>query len=472
MATSESLSPPISAAERRAILSVTCLAAFLFFNSFGSISVALPAIQKQFGNRLAEIQWISLMGVVTVSTLAFCFGRAGSRIGQRRLYKIGIGLYAIGAGLGAMSKSFGVLLGARAVMALGLAMALPMSTAILAASYQPKARGQALGLFASAVAVGRMTGPAIGGFLLEFGGWPWIFWLNFILGLAVSTAVLVIFRGPGDTSVEVFDVWGALFLLIGYPALLIGFTFSASLGWQSALVVGSFVLAALGMAAFVWNELHVANPLIDLAMFRHRLLAGAIVIVALSQWLSHSIGFAAPLYLQNALGASSLLSGLILALLPLATALASPLGGRLADRIDARTVNSAGVGLLVFGIACYAALDAVSPLALVGAVLFAIGVGIGLMTPASQKVAFAAVRQADYGALAALLSSLGTAAGTIGVVITVALMEAAGEQSLWQGPTEFTGAQQFAFACMVPVGLVAIGVALRCRRGPARDAAG
>ena len=66
------------------MLTVTCLAAFLFFNSFGSISVALPAIQKQFGNSLSEIQWITLMGVVTISSLSFCFGRAGKQSIQCR----------------------------------------------------------------------------------------------------------------------------------------------------------------------------------------------------------------------------------------------------------------------------------------------------------------------------------------------------------------------------------------------------
>ena len=94
---------PRSRAEEPAILAVTCLAAFLFFNSFGSIGVALPAIQKQFGNGLVEIQWITLLGVVTISTLSFCFWRAGGRCGQRRLYKIGVALYAAGAGLGGIS---------------------------------------------------------------------------------------------------------------------------------------------------------------------------------------------------------------------------------------------------------------------------------------------------------------------------------------------------------------------------------
>ncbi|HWH78808.1 MAG TPA: MFS transporter, partial [Candidatus Binatus sp.] len=180
-------------------MTVTCLAAFLFFNSFGSIGVALPAIQKQFGNSLSEIQWVSLMGVVTISSLSFCFGRAGGRLGQRRLYKLGVALYATGAGLGAASQSFVQLLGSRAVMAVGLAMALPMSTAILAASFNSQRRGQVLGFFASAVAIGRMTGPAIGGFLLQLGGWQWIFWMNFIVGFGVTLAVMTIFRGPGET---------------------------------------------------------------------------------------------------------------------------------------------------------------------------------------------------------------------------------------------------------------------------------
>ena len=122
--------PVFSRSEERAILTVTCSAAFLFFNSFGSIGVALPAIQKQFGNSLSEIQWVTLMGVVTISSLSFCFGRAGEILGQRRLYKIGVVLYAAGAGLGAISTSFPELLLARAVMAVGLAMALPMSTAL------------------------------------------------------------------------------------------------------------------------------------------------------------------------------------------------------------------------------------------------------------------------------------------------------------------------------------------------------
>jgi EmrB/QacA subfamily drug resistance transporter len=449
--------------EQRAIVTVTCLAAFLFFNSFGSISVALPAIQKQFGNSLAEIQWITLMGIVTISSLSFCFGRAGTRFGHRRLYKLGVVLYGFGAGLGAVSISFAQLLCARAVMAVGLAMALPMSTAILAASFAPEKRGQVLGMFASAVAVGRMTGPTIGGFLLQAGGWTWIFWMNFIVGLCVSLAVMLIFRGPGERRREPFDGWGAAALMVGYPTLLIGLTLGETFGWTSALVLISFFTAASALSCFVWIELHTEHPLIDVGMFKRKMLAGALATVALSYMIYNPIALCAPLYLQNGLGASPATAGLLLAILPLSTALASPLSGRFADRFDPSAVASAGIIIIVAGIAFYAMLGASSDLVTVALILALLGAGIGFFTPANQKQAFALVGQEDYGVLSAMISSFGTASGTIGITITVALMEASGGAGLWTEPSVLAGAQQFAFSCLLPIGLVAIIIAFLTR---------
>jgi EmrB/QacA subfamily drug resistance transporter len=459
--------------EERVILIVTCLAAFLFFNSFGSISVALPAIQQQFGNSLTEIQWITLIGVVTIASLSFCFGRLGTRWGQRLLYKLGVLLYALGAGLGAIAQSFLQLLLARAVMAIGLALALPMSTAILAASFAPQQRGRALGLFASAIAVGRMTGPTIGGFLLELGGWSWIFGMNFTLGLVISLAVFGIFPGAGARRYEPFDGFGAASLLIGYPALLIGLTFGESLGWSSPAVLAAFLLAAAGLVAFIWIELNHPHALIDLRIFKRPMLTGALATVILSHMIYHPIALCAPLFLQNSLNVSPVSAGLLLALLPLSTALASPLSGRGADRYPPATVALAGLMIIVSGIGFYAVLDLSSGLVLMGAALALIGAGVGVFTPANQKVAFGAVEQEEYGVLSALLSSFGTAAGTIGITMTVALMEASGGTRLWTEPEVLSQAQRFAFACLLPIGVLAIMIgALTRGKGLERVPAG
>ena len=164
------------------------------------------------------------------------------------------------------------------------------------------------------------------------------------------------------------------------------------------------------------------------------------------------ITLAAPLYLQNVLGARAATSGLLLAILPLSTAVASPLSGRLADWMDASTISICGLAMIVAGIAAYSFLGTDSDMTGVALVLALIGAGVGFFTPANQKVAFAAVLQDDYGVLGAMLSSFGTAAGTIGMTMTVALMELDGGSDLWTNAAAFAGAQQFAFKWLVPCG--------------------
>jgi MFS family permease len=310
-----------------------------------------------------------------------------------------------------------------------------------------------------------MTGPTIGGFLLQLGGWQSIFWMNFIVGLVVSAAVVKIFRGAGERRVEPFDLWGSLALLTGYPALLIGLTLAPNHGWASLPVAGWFALAAGGLASFFWIELYAENPLIDVALFKRKMLSQALAAVVLSHMIYNPVALCAPLFLQNALRASPLTAGLALAVLPLSTALASPLSGRLADRLDPTKVALLGLALIVAGIAFYSRLGESSILVTVVAALALLGIGVGVFTPANQKVAFASVGQEDYGVLAAMLSSFGTAAGTVGTAMVVALMEASAGQRLWGDATALAEAQGFAFTCLLPLG--ALGVVLAMRPGVA-----
>jgi MFS family permease len=301
----------------------------------------------------------------------------------------------------------------------------------------------------------------MGGFLLQAGGWPWIFWMNFIVGIVVTLGVVLIFRGPGEQRYEPFDGWGAAALLLGYPLLLVGFTFGESFGWISVRVVVSFLGAFAALSGFVWIELHTAHPLIDVRMLKGRVLAGALLTIVLSHLIYHPIALCAPLYLQNGLGASAASAGLVLAVLPLSTALASPVSGRFADRFDASRVACAGLVVIVAGVALYAMLGLNSDMLEVAAVLALLGAGIGFFTPANQKLAFASVGQRDYGVISAMLSSFGTAAGTIGITISVALMEASGGARLWSDPAVLASAQRFAFSCLLPIGIVAIVIGLR-----------
>lgn len=437
-------------------LAVICLGAFLFFNNFGSVNVALPTIQIYFGASLAAVQWVSIMGTVMISSLAFCFGRAGELLGQRRLYRMGVSLYALGAGLAAFSESFFQLLLFRGVMSIGLALALPMSTAILASTFPSQRRGQALGLFASAIGVGRATGPTLGGLILYLWGWRAVFLTNCLIGIVVSAAVFTIFKGDEERKKEAFDFAGAIALTIGFPALLIGLSLGANSGWGSPRMLSWLAVAAAGLVSFVWIELHAKNSLVDISLFRRRSLAAALLSLAMGSAVSAPISVCAPLYMQNVLAFSPLTIGLVMATLPLFTALSSPLSGRLADRLDARFVASMGLAFILIGIFFYSRLGTGSSYPLVILALTLLGVGTGFFMPANQKAAFSSVTGEHYGILSAMLSSFGTAAGTLGTTIAVALIEATTQGIEIQDPGSFASAQQFSFSALLPLAALAL----------------
>ena len=442
--------------EQLKVLTVVCLASFLFFNSYGSINVALPVIQSEFGSSLAAIQWIGFIGLVTVSSLSLCFGRVGDLLGRRRLYTTGVTMYALGSGLAALAVSFPQLLSFRIVMTLGLTMAFPMSAAILVSTFPAQRRGQALGLLAAAVAIGRAAGPAVGGALLFFWGWRAIFLANLLIGLAVSFAVFSVLKGKEERISAPFDFWGALTLIIGYPSLLIALSLGAKSGWTSSYIPMWIILSALGLFSFALIEIRAKSPLIHPSFFRSLPLSASMLSLALNSAVHYPIFIFGPIYMQNVLGFSPLMVGLVATTLPLLTAITSPVSGRLADRMDARSIATVGSLLTLLVILIYSRLGVDSNVLLIVSSFAFIGLGSGFFLPANQKAAFSTVSGEHYGMLSAMLSSFGPAAGTVGTTIAVALLGGTMTGAVVHDPEAFANAQQFAFSSLLPFGVIAI----------------
>lgn len=451
--------------EELRVLVIICLGSFFHVQSFGSINVSLPAIQQAFGASLAAIQWVGMMGVVMLSSLSLCFGRAGDLVGRKKIFKTGLSLYALGAGLAAFSASFPQLLFFRSVMAIGLAMAAPMAAAIIASTFSPQARGQALGLLASVMAVGRTTGPTIGGFILYLWGWRAVFVANCLFGTLTCLTLFWVLKGKEEQRKEPFDFWGALSLMIGYPSVLIALSLGAKSGWESAEIPLWFGLAAVGLASFVWRELRTEIPLMNLSYFSNLPLATAILSFAMGSAVQQPIPIFGPLYMQSVLRASPLAVGLVMAALPLATALFSPFSGRLADRVNAKWVATLGLCFVFLGVLFYARLGVGSTYVWVVLALAFLGAGVGLFIPANQKIAFSTVSNRDYGVLSAMLTSFGTASGTLGTTVAVALAEASRRTREIEDAAGFAYDQQFAFSLLLPLAAMAVLITLAGRAG-------
>ncbi len=363
--------------EQLKVLSVVCLAAYLFFNSYGSISVALPTIQSDLGIGLGALQWISFIGLVTVSSLSLCFGKAGDLLGRNRLYRIGVTMYAVGSGLAAFAGSYFQLLAFRTVMSIGLAMAFPMSAAILASTCPPNRRGEFLGWLAASVAVGRATGPSVGGLLLFLWSWRAIFAANAFIGLAASMAVFKVLKGREERGKEPFDFLGAFTLLVGYPSLLLALSIGAKSGWDSFYVLICLTVSALGLFSFTVTEFRTKNPLIRPSLFKSLPLSTSMLALVLNAGVHYPVFMLGPLYMQNVLQLSPLVIGLVATTLPLSTAIISPVSGRLADRLDARSIAAAGMFVTLLGILVYSRLGVDSHCLWVVSAFTLIGLGTG-----------------------------------------------------------------------------------------------
>jgi EmrB/QacA subfamily drug resistance transporter len=442
--------------EESRVLLVICLGTFFHMQSVGSISVSLSAIQKEFDTTLAAVQWIGLMGSIMLSSLSLCFGRAGDLIGRRTIFKTGLSLYTAGAGLAAFSGSFPHLLASRCVMALGLAMAAPMAGAIIASVHGHEHRGKALGLLASSIALGRTTGPTIGGLILQLWGWRAVFLGNCIFGVATCATMFFTFKGKEERRKVSVDYLGVISLVIGFPSFLIALTAGTRLGWDASEMVLWLAVATAGLVSFIWRELHAEAPLMNLRYFRSIPFVRSILSLVLATLAFYPVAIFGPIYLLNVIGTAPLTAGLAMATLPLCTALLSPLSGRLADRFNPRWVAILGLCTILLGVFLYARLGQDATLIWIVFVLSILGAGIGLFVPANDKAAFSTVPSRDYGMLAAMLTAFGTGSGALGTTAAVALAEVAKKSRINADAARFAYSQQFAFSSLVPLAALAV----------------
>lgn len=454
----------MSIREESRVLLVVCLGTFFHIQSVGSISVSLSAIQKEFGTSLAAVQWIGLMGSIMLSSLSLGFGRAGDLFGRRSIFKTGLALYTAGAGLAALSGTFSYLLASRCVMALGLAMAAPMAGAIIASVHSHEHRGRALGLLASAIALGRTTGPTIGGIIIQLWGWRAVFLANCLFGVATCLTLFSIFTGKEERRKVSMDYLGVVSLIVGFPSLLIALTVGTRLGWDTSAITLWLALAVAGGAGFVWRELRAESPLMNLRYFKNIPLARSMLSLVLITLAFYPVAIFGPLYLLNVIGTAPFAAGLAMATLPLCTTLLSPLSGRLADRWNPRWVAIIGLSIILSGVFFYSRLGETSSLVCIVFVLSLIGSGVGLFVPANEKAAFSTVPSRDYGMIAAMLTAFGTGSGALGTTVAVALTEFGKNSRLKADAVGFAYDQQFAFSSLLPLAALAVLVTLIGKR--------
>jgi EmrB/QacA subfamily drug resistance transporter len=274
-------------------------------------NVALPSIQRDLGFSIDGLQWVVSGYALTFAGFLLLGGRLGDLLGRRRLFMVGLALFAVTSLLAGLAVSAGMLIVARVAQGAAGAILSPSVFSITSVTFQEGSeRNKALGILAAIAGSGAAIGVLLGGFLTEYAGWQWIFFVNVPIGLlALFLAPRVVRESRADGLARNFDAAGAVTVTGSLMLLVFGLTRSISEGWTSVQTIGSLVASAALMATFLRIEARSRSPLVRLGIFRRRTVAGANMIGFGVGTAVYGMFFLLSLYMQQILGFSPMTTG-------------------------------------------------------------------------------------------------------------------------------------------------------------------
>ena len=312
-----------------------------------SVIVALPTISIYFNSSMALVQWIPLAYQLTVIGFVLSMARLGDMLGRKKIYGLGFLLLTLGSACSGLSTGLWLLVAFRVLAGIGAAVVMGNGRAIVSTVYAQEGRGQALGLTSMAFHLGYIIGPSLGGFLIDTVGWRWIFFVNLPVAVAAaSMAWKVLPETAGDRGKYSLDSMGMVTLLLTVVSLILGLKQIAKSG-VTLFAVAAFPAAAIFLALLFYFERKSPAPLLDLSLFRVRMLTAGVLSNLFIVTSHSSTFFLLPFYLQGILHFSPTQVGVTIIFFSLVIVFLAPVGGWLGDRLGSRLLCTAGSVLTV-----------------------------------------------------------------------------------------------------------------------------
>jgi EmrB/QacA subfamily drug resistance transporter len=386
------------------------------------VNVALPSIQRDLGADLSSLEWIVTGYALTFAALMLIGGKLADAYGRRLIFVAGIVIFTASSLACGLAGSEEVLIAARIVQGAGAALMNPATLSIIAATFPPRERGTAIGIWAGTSALALAIGPLVGGLLTEHVGWEWIFFVNIPVGvLGIAASFLLIEESKDETHVRL-DLPGLLTSALGLFSLTYGLIEANSYGWGSGRIVGAFVLAAVSLGLFLVLERRQRAPMLDLSLFRSGTYTGANLVVLFVALAMFGVFFFVSLYMQNILGYSAVQAGAAFLPMTILIILLAPVAGKASDRVGSRWLMTSGMTLLAIQLLYFSQLGSDStfwrllPGMLIG------GAGMSLTMTPSAAAATRAVPVEKAGVGSAVLNAFRQVGGSIGIALMGAIM--------------------------------------------------
>lgn len=390
------------------------------------VVLALPEIQRTIHVGIAQVIWVITGYLLVITLLATQVGRLGDLFGRVRMYETGFAVFVVGSLLCALAWDQASIIAFRVLQGIGGALITANSNAVIADTIPAERRGRAYG-YVSGIgwSLGAVIGVVLGGAIVTYLSWRWIFWINVPIGGAALAVAVRVLRDRGTRQRTKMDVSGMLTLGFGLLGLLWAITELASTPIDRR-IVAALVVGVVLLVAFVLVERGKADPMVHLSLFRVPTMTGSLLAAMFQSLASFAVLFLVIMYLQGVRGLSPLDASLLLVPGYLMGGVIGPIGGRLADRVGPVIPATVGIAIQVAALAVYAQLGEGTGLWVVVAASVLNGIGGGGFYPANMSAIMKAAPAQAFGMASGMMRMF----ANVGMVFSFSLAILIASQSI------------------------------------------
>jgi EmrB/QacA subfamily drug resistance transporter len=403
-------------------LSVATIGVFMALLDSSIVNVAVSTIMTVFGSDPSSVQWVSTAYMLALGVAMPLSGWLGDKFGYKMLYIVSLAVFVMGSLFCSISWSLNSLIFARVLQAFGGGMVQPTVMAMLYKLVPRKQIGSAMGIFGVAAFVAPALGPTIGGYLVEYVDWRWIFTINLpigVVGIVLAFLVLPEFesKDPGK-----LDVAGAVSSAVMLFCLLLGLSKGQEWGWLDERTVLLFVVSFFALVLFIYRELSAEKPLLELRVFKYLSFTMANLILIVSMVGLYAGTFYIPLFLQSVRGLGAMETGLLMMPAALVSAILMPVTGKLYDKIGARPLILFGVIVLAILTFTFRNLSLATATSTILLWVTLRGAVSPFTNMPAQTAALAAVPKELVGRASALLNIIARVSSSFGLAVLTSLL--------------------------------------------------
>ena len=396
---------------------------FLGMLDSSTVNLALYPISQDLGIPISQVQWVIIAYMLVLTILLPFFGKLGDIFPKNKIYSSGFLIFALGAFLSFTAGNIYTLVAFRCIEAIGASIMIANGPAAIATLFKGEDRGKALGINACIVAIGGMSGPAVGGFLIHLFDWHAIFLPSVPIGLICAFLSYKILPSYISKKVFKFDYKGFIYFTIGLFALLLAISEGHEWGWKSLKIIILGVLTLIFGGLFYFRDKKINYPLINFKMFKIKTFTFGNIAVMTSYMCMFTNGVLLPFFLQEIEHYNAFIAGLLILPYSIASSIVAPFAGSYAGKNGSRTLTVIGPSIYIIALIIFTTFNPNTPMWEVVFASVVMGIGNGCFQSPSNNAIITSVKKEELGIASGILSLSRNLGNILGVAITITLFD-------------------------------------------------